>query len=329
MKVQGVMSLDFSISSVLAPMAEITDYPFRAIVRKFSNTLMVSEMISASGVFQRNQKTLFMLDLSSIDQPIGIQLFGHDAFIMASAAEEAEARGALFIDINMGCPVRKIVSDGNGSALMQDISLARKIVSAVCSRVKVPVSVKFRSGWNSENRNAVEFAKAMEDSGASFLTIHGRTRAQFYSGFSDWELIKEVKEGVRIPVIGNGDIHTPMEAVKRKQESGVDGVMIGRAILGCPWLMGQIEAAVIGKEIPKTPSIKEQEQIVLEHLSLMLDYYKYPKGLYLFRKHLCWYVSGKRDAGRFRQEVNSISDVNLLISSIKEFYNKAGINEGI
>lgn len=329
MKVQGIMKPDFAISSVLAPMAEITDMPFRSMVRKFSNSLMISEMISAAGIWQKNQKTLRMLKLTATEQPIGIQIFGHDAEIMAAAAKQAEEEGAALIDINMGCPVRKIVNDGNGSALMQNVSLAGKIVSAVSSAVKIPVSVKFRSGWNADSINAIEFAKAMEDSGASLLAVHGRTRAQFYSGFADWQLIAKVKEAVSIPLIGNGDIRSPKEAVARMQESGVDGIMVGRAVLGHPWLMGQIEAACSGNPIPETPSLAEQKQLQLEHLRLMLDYYQAPKGIYLFRKHICWYVSGMRDAAKFRQEINTIEDIDILTRTISDFYAKAGEDEGI
>ncbi len=329
MKVQPVMKLDFAISSVLAPMAEITDAPFRATVRKFSRSLMISEMISAAGVWQKNHKTLRMLKLEPLEQPIGIQIFGHSPEIMGEAAKKAEQEGAVLIDINMGCPVRKIVNDGNGAALMQNEKLAGQIVEAVVAAVKIPVSVKFRAGWNSENINAVSFAKVMEAAGASLLTIHGRTRAQFYSGLADWQLIRQVREAVSIPLIGNGDIRTPEEALKKQHESGVAGVMIGRAVLGRPWLMGQIEAACVGNQVPENPSLPEQKQFLLEHLGLMLDYYTAPRGIYLFRKHICWYVSGMRGAAKFRQDINTIEDIHALTSTISDFYDKAGEDEGL
>lgn len=314
------MKLDFPIKTILAPLAEITDAPFRQIVRGFSSCLMFTEMISAAGAYQNNQKTLKMMKLKPSEQPLGVQLFGHSSAQLATAAKLAEDAGAKLIDINMGCPVKKIVSDGNGSALMKDETLAAHIVEAVAGAVRLPVSAKFRTGWTAETINAVPFAKALESAGASMLTVHGRTRSAFYSGLADWDIIGKVKAAVHIPVIGNGDIKSGTDAIARIKQTGVDGVMIGRAALGHPWLMGQIEAAVSGNPVPPPPSLDTQKQVLLQHLSLMLSYYGNPSGIYHFRKHLCWYVSGLRGASQFRELANHTADEGALIHAISDFY---------
>lgn len=316
------MKFNFDLSAALAPLAEITDLPFRKVVRKFSSCLMFTEMISAAGAYQNNGKTIRMMELESSSQPLGVQLFGHNPHQLAEAAKMAEGFGAALIDINMGCPVKKIVSDGNGSALMKDEALASKIIEEVAKAVSVPVSVKFRSGWTAESINAPAFAKALENAGASFVSVHGRTRAQFYSGEADWNIIKQVKEAVSIPVIGNGDIKSAKDVFAIKEQTGCDGVMIGRGALGHPWLMGEIEAAAHNEPLPKPPSLSEQKDILIEHLALMLEYYGEPKGIYQFRKHLCWYATSLRGASSFRAEVNQITDKNILLERIKKFYDE-------
>ncbi len=313
------MKMNFDIAVILAPLAEVTDFPFRRVVREFSPCLMFTEMVSAAGAYQNNQKTLDMMKLEQA-KPLGVQLFGHDPYQMAEAAKIAEASGADIIDINMGCPVKKIVNDGNGSALMKNEKLAGEIVEAVVKAVSVPVSAKFRSGWTAEEINAPTFAKVLESAGASMLTVHGRTRSQFYSGKADYDVIKQVKENVRIPVIANGDICSGEDAVRVLKITGADGVMIGRAALGHPWILRQIYATLKGEKIPDAPSAEEQKQVLLRHLQYMIDYYGCPRAIYHFRKHICWYVSGMQGASVFRAKINTVQDEKILVDEINTFY---------
>jgi len=321
------MKLNFDISVMLAPLAEVTDFPFRRIVREFSPCLMFTEMISAAGAFQNNQKTLNMMKLEEA-KPLGVQLFGHNPYQMAEAAKIAEQQGADIIDVNMGCPVKKIVNDGNGSALMKDENLAGEIVEAIVKAVSVPVSVKFRSGWTAEEINAPSLAKVLESAGASMLTVHGRTRSQFYSGKADYEVIRKVKENVKIPVIANGDITCGDDALRALKVTGADGVMIGRGALGHPWILAETEAALKGRKIPEAPDLQEQKQTLLRHLEYMLDYYGSPRAIYHFRKHICWYVAGMRGASAFRAKINTIQDKSQLESEINNFYDNAGEAKG-
>ena len=316
------MKLDFDISVMLAPLVEVTDFPFRKIVREFSDCLMFTEMISAAGAYQNNQKTLNMMKLEEA-KPLGVQLFGHNPYQMAEAAKIAEAQGADIIDVNMGCPVKKIVNDGNGSALMKDEKSAGEIVEAIVKSVSVPVSVKFRSGWTLEEINAPSLAKVLESAGASMLTVHGRTRSQFYSGKADYEVIRKVKENVKIPVIANGDICNGKDALNALKITEADGVMIGRGALGHPWVLAEIAATVKGEEIPETPTLQEQKQVLLRHLEYMLDYYGSPRAIYHFRKHICWYVSGMCGASAFRAKINTVQDKTELEDEINDFYDNA------
>ena len=307
------MNFNFDISVVLAPLAEITDFPFRMTVRKFSSCMMFTEMISAAGAYQRNQKTLDMMRLKDEEQPLGVQLFGHDPYQLAEAAKMAEAEGACMIDINMGCPVKKIVNDGNGAALMKNEKLAAEIMERVVKAVSIPVSAKFRSGWSADEINAPSFAKILETSGASMVSVHGRTRSQFYSGKADYNVIKQVKENVKIPVVANGDIRTADEAEYVLRITGANGVMIGRAALGHPWIMGQIEATLKGYAKPRHLSLQEQKKTLLAHLEAMLEYYGSPRGVYNFRKHICWYVAGMNGAANFRTLVNTIRTYKSIL----------------
>ena len=230
----------------LAPMAGITDRPMRQIVNKKSNghVALVSEMVAINALSRKNPKTYRIADVREEKYPVIVQLVGSNPALFADAAQLAQELGAAGIDINMGCPVRKITAGGAGSALMKNMTLASEIIRTVVNAVSLKVSVKFRKGWDADSVNAADFAKMCEDNGAAFITVHGRTRAQGYSGTADWKIIADVKNAVRIPVIGNGDVNSPESAKKMIAETGVDGVMIGRAALGSPWLPGQIDAAL-------------------------------------------------------------------------------------
>ena len=274
----------------LAPMAGITDQPTRQIVYEQSegNVTLVSEMVAINALSRKNAKTYRIADVRKEKYPVIVQLVGADPSLFADAAQLAAELGAAGIDINMGCPVRKITTSGAGSALMKTPRLAADIIKATVEAVRLNVSVKFRKGWDNEDVNAVEFAKMCEDNGAAFVTVHGRTRAQGYSGTADWQIIADVKKAVKIPVIGNGDISSPEKAKQMMEQTGVDGVMIGRAALGAPWLPGQVDAFLHGRQ-PYVPTVTEIKQTLLKHVDLLKNYYGEKLALALSRKYVCWY----------------------------------------
>ena len=301
----------------LAPMAGVTDRPFRQILASCGKGNMYAEMAAINALQRKNPKSWQIADVRTENYPVVVQLVGNDAELFAEAAKLVSELGARSLDINMGCPVKKIVNNESGSALMKDMVRASKIINAVVKATPLSVSVKFRKGWDNEHINAVDFAKMCEESGASYITVHGRTRAQGYSGEADWNIIKAVKENVKIPVIGNGDIDSPQKAKQRMLESGVDGVMIGRAVLGNPWLLAQTHNYLCHNQKPDVPTIVEIKKMLLKHLHLLIEYYGEKAGMAVSRKHVGWYLKGVPCAAAFRGRVNQINDAAALREAIR------------
>ncbi|OPY57599.1 MAG: tRNA-dihydrouridine synthase C [Pelotomaculum sp. PtaU1.Bin035] len=289
---------------VSAPMAGVTDKAYRVIAKEAGCGLVCTEMVSDQALLYGNPKTCGLLNITGETGPVSVQIFGSDPDYMAGAAEIAEARGADIIDINMGCPTPKIVKNGEGSALMKDPGKAAKIVRAVAGRVKTPVSVKMRKGWDENSVNAVDLAKLAVDAGAVALTVHGRTRSQFFTGKADWEIIAAVKKTVDVPVIGNGDIWQPGDALLMMEQTGCDGVMIGRAALGNPWMFSRtIYFLKTGGSLPG-PTPEERVKTLLRHLSLLIEYKGETVAVREMRKHAAWYTKGLRGAAKLRDRIN-------------------------
>ncbi len=303
-------------SVILAPMAGVTDKAFRLITKPFGPALMYTEMVSGKGLMYKNKKTQVLLEVLDEEKPTAAQIFGHEPDVMAKIAEGSLAYGAEFIDINMGCPAPKIVNNGDGSALMKDPCLAGRIIKAVKSAVSVPVTVKFRMGWDDNSINAVEFAKIAEDAGADAITVHGRTRAQFYSGSANLEIIKAVKQAVKIPVIGNGDI-TDGESAKHMFEfTGCHGIMVGRAAQGNPWIFKEINHYLETGELLSPVSLSERCETAEKHLRLLLEFKGERRGVLEGRKHMAWYFKGISGGAKLRQRINECNSANEMLSVI-------------
>ena len=305
---------------ILAPMSGVTDLPFRRLVKKFGASLVVSEMIASRAMIIQTRDSLKKCQKDDSHYPMSVQLAGCDPEVMAEAAKLNVDLGADIIDINFGCPVKKVVNGFAGSALMKDEDLATRIMAAVVKAVKIPVTMKMRLGWDYENLNSPSLAKKAEDSGIQLLTVHGRTRSQMYNGSANWELISNVKEAVKIPVIANGDIKSTDDARKAMELSKADGVMIGRACYGKPWLINQINNELNGREIIKTPSILEQKNIVLNHFKEMIEHYGERTAIPLARKHIGWYSSGMKDSAEFRATINITQGAETVCDLIEKFY---------
>ena len=282
----NIGNIELSAPLALAPMAGITDLPFRLICRRLGCGMTVSEMVSAKGLLYKNVKTTEMLRIDDGERPTAIQLFGSVPAELAEAARMVEASGADMIDFNMGCPVPKIVNNGEGSALMKNPQLAHDILAAMVKAVKIPVTVKFRAGWDDANRNAVEVARAVEAAGVSAVAVHGRTRQQFYEGKADWSIIADVKQAVKVPVFGNGDIFTVADGLRMLEQTGCDGLMIGRGADGNPWLFTALAAALRGEPLPQPPSLKERLAQAAEHLEMLSAYKNEVVAVKEMRRHI-------------------------------------------
>lgn len=302
-------NLNVKNSAALAPMAGVTDLAFRELCAKNMAAFVVSEMISSMALTHADKKTIKLLENKKLSCPYGIQLFGSDPEVMAKAAKIVLNFNPDFIDINMGCPAPKITSSGAGSALMQKPELCGKIVKAVCSESSVPVSVKIRKGWDNKNLNAVQIAKICEENGASFITIHGKTRAQMYKPIVDLNIIKEVKEAVKIPVIGNGDIKSAEDAAIMKEKTGCDLVMVGRASLGNPWIFREISAYFTASKIIPEAKINERILTMKNHVEAICKYKGEKVGMLQARKHIAWYLKGFKNAAAFRLKACSIENL--------------------
>ena len=310
----------FASPVFLAPMAGVTDKPFRQILTSCGKGNMYAEMAAINALQRKNPKSWQIADVRPENYPVVVQLVGNDAGLFAEAAKLVADLGARSLDINMGCPVKKIVNNESGSALMKDMPRAAKIIEAVVKATPLSVSVKFRKGWDNEHINAVPFAKMCEESGASYITVHGRTRAQGYSGEADWNIIKAVKESVKIPVIGNGDIDSPQKAKQRMKESGVDGVMIGRAVLGNPWLLSQTHEYLLHGTLPAEPTVRQIKEILLKHLHLLMEYYGEKAGIAVSRKHVGWYVRSLYEAKKFREQYTKLTDFETAEKLINDYF---------
>ena len=304
---------------ILAPMAGVTDLPFRLLCKEQGAGLLCMEMVSAKAIYFNNKNTEELLTIDDREPPVSLQLFGSDPDIISEMAKKIENRPFSILDINMGCPVPKVVNNGEGSALMKNPKLVREIVTAMAKAIDKPLTVKIRKGFDEDHVNAVEIAKIIEDSGAAAIAVHGRTRQQFYSGKADWEIIRKVKEAVSIPVIGNGDVDSPQKAKALLEETGCDGVMIGRAAQGNPWIFGQTVEYLEHGTIPKKPELSEVKAVILRHANLQMQYKSELTAMREMRKHVAWYTTGYPHSAQLRAAVNEVQNMDELRQLLEEW----------
>lgn len=314
----GDVTLDNNV--ILAPMAGVTDLPFRLLCKEQGAGLICMEMVSAKAVHYRNKNTEALLEIHPQEMPVSLQLFGSEPELMAEVAAGLEERPFAILDINMGCPVPKVVNNHEGSALMKNPKLAGEIIRAVSGAIHKPVTVKIRKGFDDEHVNAVELAKIAEANGAAAITVHGRTREQYYSGEADWDIIRQVKEAVSIPVIGNGDVTDAQSAARMLSETGCDGVMIGRACRGNPWIFREVTQYLETGAIPPRPSISEVRETILRHAALQLEYKGEYIGIREMRKHVSWYTSGYPHSAALRRMVNEMETFAQLEEGINTIF---------
>ena len=303
---------------ILGPMAGVTDLPFRLLCREQGAGLLCMEMVSAKAIMYNNRNTEQLLTIHPDERPVSLQLFGSDPKIMSEMAKRIEERPFAILDINMGCPVPKVVKNGEGSALMKDPKLVYEIVSSMVKAIEKPVTVKIRKGFDDDHVNAVEIARIIEEAGAAAVAVHGRTREQYYSGKADWDIIRQVKEAVSIPVIGNGDVTSPERAEELVRRTGCDGVMIARGAQGNPWIFSEMITYEETGVVPPRPGKEELKEMMLRHARLQLEYKGEYSGIREMRKHVAWYTKGIPGAARLREKINAVESLgeleNLLTS---------------
>lgn len=303
---------------ILGPMAGVTDLPFRLLCKEQGAGLLCMEMVSAKAIYYNNRNTESLLEIHPDETPVSLQLFGSDPKIMSEMAKRIEERPFAILDVNMGCPVPKVVRNGEGSALMKEPKLVYEIVSALVKAIDKPVTVKIRKGFDDDHVNAVEIAKIIEEAGAAAVAVHGRTREQYYSGKADWDIIRQVKEAVSIPVIGNGDVTSPQKADELVRQTGCDGIMIARGAEGNPWIFSEMIRWEETGELPPRPDKDEIREMMLKHARLQLEYKGEFCGIREMRKHVAWYTKGLKGAARLREKVNAVESLeeleNLLTS---------------
>ncbi len=307
---------------ILAPMTGVTDLPFRRLVRRYGSGLNVTEMIASQAAIRETRQSVQKAAWDPIEEPVSMQLVGCTPYEMGEAAKLNADRGAAIIDINMGCPVRKVTNGDAGSALMRVPELAAQLIEACVKAVDVPVTVKMRMGWDHDSLNAPELARIAEDIGAKMITVHGRTRNQMYKGSADWAFVRRVKDAVSVPVIVNGDICTVEDARTALAQSGADGVMIGRGSYGKPWVLRQVMDALSGAGERAEPTLAEQYALIVEHYIMMLDHYGDETGVNMMRKHIGWYTKGLHGSAEFRNTVNQIADPKIVLAMLEEFYGR-------
>lgn len=304
--------MDIQNKVILAPMAGVTDLPFRLLCKEMGCDMFYTEMVSAKAIYYGNKNTEPLIRFEEAEHPIGVQLFGSEPELMGDMAARMCERGFDFVDVNMGCPMPKIVNNNEGSALMKQPKLVGRIVEEIVKRVDVPVSIKIRKGFDENSVNAPEIAHIAEESGASWVAVHGRTREQYYSGKADLDIIRQVKERVDIPVIGNGDLSTPETVITMREQTGCDAFMIGRGAKGNPWIFKEMHTYFTEGIIPPRPSVPEIADMMLRHLKLMCQYKGEYSAIHEMRKHIAWYTAGQRDSARLRNEINQIEEYDAL-----------------
>lgn len=311
--------MDFTDKLILAPMAGVCDQPFRLLCREQGCDILYSEMVSAKAIFHNNKNTLPLLAMDEREKPLGLQLFGSEPGLMADMAKRVEDGGYSFIDVNMGCPVPKIVNNGEGSALMKDPLLVGRIVEAMSKAIKLPLTIKIRSGWDEDHINAPEIAHIAQECGAAAVAVHARTRQQYYQGKADLSVIARVKQACSIPVIGNGDIRTPQDIIDMKEQTGCDAFMIGRGARGNPWIFSEMKYYREHGCLPKRPDVHEVKKLMLRHAELMVGFKGEYTGIREMRKHVAWYSAGMYDSSRLRSSVNRVETYEGLAALLDEW----------